>query len=169
MRKVNLITLMSLINQLEDETENILREIRYNSIIEKDRELDGTETIIKDCEDFSKLYSNYTDKFNKLIDYKNKLNEANNTINETIDSSVAKLLIQVKEHRKRLYFIEELLKNKESKRRINIDGVSYYSIKQLNYDIDSVKAKKETITKVINILEEQINTINSTTFVEIEE
>ena len=169
MKKVNLITLMSLINQLEQEVDSKSKQINYNTHLELDRELDGTETITKDCENFEGLYANYLVKLQQLINYKTKLNKANNTVDTQIGYSVSELLINIKELRKHLWLIEGLMTNKETKRRINVDGVSYYSIKKLNYDIQNIEHIKNTLTKEINSLEEKINTINSTTFVEIEE
>lgn len=169
MKKVNLITLMSLINQLENEASSKSYQIRNNSYLEVDKELDGTETITKDCENFQELYVNYLKVLQTLTDYKLKLNEANNIVNAQVGYSVSELLIHIKQLRVHLGLIETLTKNTETKRRINTEGVSYYSIKKLNYDIKEINNIKDTLVKNINSLEEKINTINSTTFVEIKE
>src|SRR3712207_8698984 len=70
MKKITLSELILLINQTEKEANYNFYNVLNNSIVIKDRELDGKETILNEIKEFDQEYNLYVDSINKLECYK---------------------------------------------------------------------------------------------------
>ena len=80
---INLTNLMNLINNEEGLAYEKYRDLVNNLVITKDRELDGTETVLNEVKDFDTLYNDYSSQVKKVGVYRSVLARYNtNTISK---------------------------------------------------------------------------------------
>ena len=73
------------------------RDLVNNLVFTKDRELDGTETVLNEVKDFDVLYYDYLSQVKKIGVYRSVLARYNtNTISETTKMSINEMINQVK-------------------------------------------------------------------------
>lgn len=170
MKKITLSELILLINQTEKEANYNFYNVLNNSIVIKDRELDGKETILNEIKEFDQEYNLYVDSINKLECYKNKLSKANATSIAYKDMTILETLNNINNLKKQLNLLEELCDKTPSLKRC-FDGNgsnAYYKVEKLNFDLDIYSNKKHKIQLQINTLESAIQQANANTFVQID-
>ena len=167
--KVSLANLLLLINQKETEVSENYSNLMKNTIISKDRELDGTETILNEVENFKDLQEKYEKSVIDLEIYKNKLAFANATEKVSADITIIEAINKVSALRRRLGLYDNLSAKKASlERRFDGNGgSSFYRVNELNFDINKIKRIREEIKTKISELEADIQNTNATTYVEI--
>ena len=167
---INLTNLMNLINNEESLAYEKYRDLVNNLVITKDRELDGTETVLNEVKDFDSLYNDYLSQVKKVGVYKSVLARYNtNTISETTKMSINEMINQVKALRK-MSDLYDIILNEKPRLQRKFDGngsQAYYRIQELNFDIEEIRKAKEKTNNLIMSLENEINILNSNTFVEL--
>lgn len=167
--EVSLANLLLLINQKSTEVSEWHSEVLKNTILIKDREIDGRETILNKVEDFDFIYSKYKDVCNELSKYKNLLTIKNSTVKIQSGITIIEAINNISILKKRLYLLDDLAsKNPKLSRQSDGNGISsYYRVNDLNFDLESIKAERIEVKDEITQLESEIQQTNSTTFIEI--
>lgn len=167
--KVTLSNLLLIINQKSKEMSSLRYDVMNNSVVTKDRELDGTETILTDVKDFEEVLGVYKTELEALTKYKNILAKMNATVEVKDGMTIIEAINMVSSLRKELEIFESLANKTPSLGR-KFDGNgsnSYYRVVDLNYNIDLVKDERQSLVDRISELESAIQQVNATTFVEI--
>lgn len=168
--KINLSELLLLINQESEKRSDIVRDLMNSSVIKKDIEIDGRETILEDVKEFEPLFDQFNSIVRSVADLKSKLAVANATtvVNGT-DMTIVETMNNIMALRKTLDVYESLSDKRATKSRMS-DGngiSSYYRIYELNYNIELIKQLKDKIVSDINNLEARISETNINTLVDI--
>lgn len=167
--KVTLSNLLLIINQKSKEMSSLRYDVMNNSVVTKDRELDGTETILTDVKDFEDVLGVYKSELEALTKYKNILAKMNATVEVKDGMTIIEAINMVSSLRRELELFDTLANKTPSLGR-KFDGNgsnSYYRVVDLNYNIDLVKDEKQSLVDRISELESAIQQVNATTFVEI--
>lgn len=167
--KVTLSNLLLIINQKSKEMSSLRYDVMNNSVVTKDRELDGTETILTDVKDFEEVLGVYKTELESLTRYKNILAKMNATVEVKDGMTIIEAINMVSSLRKELELFDTLANKTPSLGR-KFDGNgsnSYYRVIDLNYNIDLVKDERQSLVDRISNLESAIQQVNATTFVEI--
>lgn len=167
--KISLANLLLQINQKEKEVNEKYSEVLNNSILTKDRELNGTETILNEVKDFRVVLNDYLNSTADLTRYKNILAIHNSTIKTESGLSIIEAINKVSVLRRELNLFETLSSKRESlTRQSDGNGISsYYRVKSFNFNMDMVMQQKDDIQKEIQRLEADIQQTNATSFVDI--
>ena len=167
--KVTLSNLLLIINQKSKEMSSLRYDVMNNSVVTKDRELDGTETILTDVKDFEEVLGIYKTELEALTKYKNILAKMNATVEVKDGMTIIEAINMVSSLRKELELFDTLANKTPSLGR-KFDGNgsnSYYRVVDLNYNIDLIKDERQSLVDRISELESAIQQVNATTFVEI--
>lgn len=167
--KISLANLLLQINQKEKEINEKYSEVLNNSILTKDRELNGTETILNEVKDFDTVLYDYLKSTSDLAKYKNILAISNATTKTESGLSIIEAINKVSVLRRELSLFESLSSKSESlTRQSDGNGISsYYRVKSFNFNMDMVVKQKDNIQKEIQKLEADIQQTNATSFIEI--
>lgn len=167
--KISLANLLLQINQKEKEINEKYSEVLNNSILTKDRELNGTETILNEVKDFDTVLYDYLKSTSDLAKYKSILAISNATTKTESGLSIIEAINKVSVLRRELSLFESLSSKSESlTRQSDGNGISsYYRVKSFNFNMDMVVKQKDNIQKEIQKLEADIQQTNATSFIEI--
>lgn len=167
--KVSLANLLLLINQKDKEVSELHSEVLRNSIVVKDREIDGRETILNEVQDFNVVTEQYFRACDELTRYKNLLAINNATVKLDSGMTIIEGINTLSTLRKELYLFDALVNKKPSlDRRSDGNGISsYYRVNDLNFDLDKAKSNRANMQNDISALESQIQKANNENFVEI--
>ena len=167
--KVSLSNLLLLINQKEKEVNEQYSDVLKNSMITKDKELDGKETVLNIVEDFSTVIEKYEKSINELNNYKDLLAYTNATQSTESGLTIIQAINATSCLRKKLGLYDSLSSKKPSLNR-QFDGnggSAYYRVQDLNFELEVIKGMREEITNKISQLEADIQNTNATTFLEV--
>lgn len=167
--KVSLANLLLLINQKEKEVSELYSEVLKNTIVVKDRELDGRETILNEVEDFGVVIDKYEAACDELVKYKNILATNNATVKTESGYTIIEAINKVSVLRRKLNLYDNLVTKKPSlSRQSDGNGISsYYRINDLNFDLELEKQVRLETQNEIAELEVSIQQANANTIVEI--
>ncbi len=163
--KTNLSNLMNLVSEYErnfNMVDNQLKSHIFSTTIE---ELDGRKTIVENYkEDFKNEFIEYNEIFDKIQIAKQVISKKNNEFKLPNGDTIADTLITINLLRKKMYLIERLISEKNSKRRITEVNNSYFESKEVNFDADAMKEVYDKIQNEIQGLEFEISKLNSKEF-----
>lgn len=167
--EVSIAELLLMISKKTKEIKEIYFDVINSIYIIKDRELNGTETILNEVSDFDVVIDKYEEAIDDLERYKNALNIANSTIKTQSGMTLYEAINCINSLRKKVE-IYDTLAGKKTKLSREFDGTgssSYYKVSELNYNADTYKDLKYTLNTYISTLEADIANTNATNFIEI--
>lgn len=170
MKKISLVNLMNLVSQLENDKNDQYCEVINNTIIVKDRELNGDEMVLNEVSDFGIELSKYIDLCTKISKYKSIIAKTNaNTISEITGKSIIDMINEIKQYKNILATYDTLLSKKPSLKRCfdGNGGSSFYKVTELNFDTKQIQSDKDFVIGMIMKYENEINNLNANTMVEI--
>lgn len=167
--KVSLANLLLLINQKEKEVSELHNEVIRNSMVIKDREIDGRETVLNEVQNFNSLIKDYFAVCDELTKYKNLLAKNNASVILESGITIIEAINVLSILRKKLYLFDILVTKKPSlDRKSDGNGISsYYRVNDLNFNLELVKHDRLSIQDHISKLESEIQKANNENFVEI--
>ena len=167
--KVSLANLLLLINQKEKEVSELHNEVIRNSMVIKDREIDGRETVLNEVQNFDSLIKDYFAVCDELTKYKNLLAKNNASVILESGITIIEAINVLSILRKKLYLFDILVTKKPSlDRKSDGNGISsYYRVNDLNFNLELVKHDRLSIQDHISKLESEIQKANNENFVEI--
>lgn len=167
--EVSIAELLLMISQKTKEMKEIYFDVINSIYIMKDRELDGSETILNEVSDFNVVIDKYEAIINDINRYKNILNIANSTIKTQSGMTISEAMNYINSLRKKVE-LYDILAGKKTKLSREFDGngsSSYYKVSELNYNADTYKNLKDILNTSISTLEADIANTNATNFVTI--
>lgn len=167
--EVSIAELLLMISQKTKEMKEIYFDVINSIYIMKDRELDGSETILNEVSDFNVVIDKYEAIINDINRYKNILNIANSTIKTQSGMTISEAMNYINSLRKKVE-LYDILAGKKTKLSREFDGTgssSYYKVSELNYNADTYKNLKDILNTSISTLEADIANTNATNFVTI--
>ena len=167
--KVSISELLLMISQKTKEIRENYFDVINSIYIIKDRELNGTETILNEVSDFDVVIDKYETAIDDLNIYKDALNIANSTIKTKSGMTLYEAMNYINSLRKKVE-IYNTLAAKKTKLSREFDGTgssSYYKVSELNYNADIYKDLKDALNTSISTLEADIANTNATNFIEI--
>lgn len=162
--KTNLTNLMQLLTVLQEQKKI------YSSLISSSAqntyiiELDGKEQEMEVNKDFDENVKKYYSIIINIEKIKNKIDERNNVIKINEEMTIKQALNHINTLRDKQSILNNLLTQKDSKRRISETTNSYFISKVSNFDREIIKNKKENIDIEIQKIQNEIGKANSQEF-----
>ena len=163
--KTNLTNLMNMVSEYERNLNQVNSNLQSHIFTTTIEELDGRKNIIEDYrEDFKDEFIEYNELFEKIQSAKQIIAKKNNELKLPSGDTIADALITISLLRKKMYLLERLLTEKNSKRRVTEVNNSYFEAKEINFDAKAMKEVYEKIQSEIQNLEFEISKLNSKEF-----
>ena len=161
--KTNISELMNIIADEEKKFVNITSYIEERIFNETIIELDGRVNVIKNYKkDFEEAMKEQEDILKKISKLKATLYEKNNSFKlsdgRTIQDAINTYLRRLKSS------YDNMLKYKDSKKRITEVNNSYFDCYEVNYDSDEIRKKSKELEKQIQRTDFEISKLNSIEF-----
>ena len=159
--KTNISELMNIIADEEKKFVNITSYIEERIFNETIIELDGRVNVIKDYKkDFEEAMKEQEDILKKISKLKATLYEKNNSFK----LSDGRTIIDNTYLRRLKSSYDNMLKYKDSKKRITEVNNSYFDCYEVNYDSDEIRKKSKELEKQIQRTDFEISKLNSIEF-----
>ncbi len=163
--KINLSSLMSLIEEKEKQYISLfysLREHVFNTTIQ---ELNGTTNIIEDNKkDFQEEYLEVQKLTKEITSLKTILYEKNNLFKLSNGQTIQSAIVENTNLRKLKNNLNTLLNHRSSKQRVTEVNNSYFQIQDINYNPDEIKSKILQLEEKIRQTDFEISKLNSIEF-----
>ena len=157
--KLNLTTLMSKINEEEENLNNLMSNIRLHIFSTSIKELDGSETILEDYKsDLTEELKNLEETYELLTKLKKLQFEKNNSYKLDDGRTIQQAISDNNYLRKLKNFYSSI------KTRITEVNNSYFECHNLNYDSKDIQKRIDEITKEIEATDFEISKLNSIEF-----
>lgn len=163
--KLNLTTLMSKINEEEENLNNLMSNIRLHIFSTSIKELDGSETILEDYKsDLTEELKNLEETYELLTKLKKLQFEKNNYYKLDDGRTIQQAISDNNYLRKLKNFYSSIVNNRSTKTRITEVNNSYFECHNLNYDSKDIQKRIDEITKEIEATDFEISKLNSIEF-----
>ena len=163
--KLNLTTLMSKINEEEENLNNLMSNIRLHIFSTSIKELDGSETILEDYKsDLTEELKNLEETYELLTKLKKLQFEKNNSYKLDDGRTIQQAISDNNYLRKLKNFYSSIVNNRSTKTRITEVNNSYFESHNLNYDSKDIQKRIDEITKEIEATDFEISKLNSIEF-----
>ena len=163
--KLNLTTLMSKINEEEENLNNLMSNIRLHIFSTSIKELDGSETILEDYKsDLTEELKNLEETYELLTKLKKLQCEKNNSYKLDDSRTIQQDISDNNYLRKLKNFYSSIVNNRSTKTRITEVNNSYFECHNLNYDSKDIQKRIDEITKEIEATDFEISKLNSIEF-----
>lgn len=163
--KLNLTTLMSKINEEEENLNNLMSNIRLHIFSTSIKELDGSETILEDYKsDLTEELKNLEETYELLTKLKKLQFEKNNFYKLDDGRTIQQAISDNNYLRKLKNFYSSIVNNRSTKTRITEVNNSYFECHNLNYDSKDIQKRIDEITKEIEATDFEISKLNSIEF-----
>ncbi len=163
--KINLSSLMSLIEEKEKQYISLfysLREHVFNTTIQ---ELNGTTNIIEDNKkDFQEELLEVQKLTKEITSLKTILYEKNNLFKLSNGQTIQSAIVENTNLRKLKNNLNTLLNHRSSKQRVTEVNNSYFQIQDINYNPDEIKSKILQLEEKIRQTDFEISKLNSIEF-----
>ena len=163
--KINLSSLMSLIEEKEKQYISLfysLREHVFNTTIQ---ELNGTTNIIENNKkDFQEEYLEVQKLTKEITSLKTILYEKNNLFKLSNGQTIQSAIVENTNLRKLKNNLNTLLNHRSSKQRVTEVNNSYFQIQDINYNPDEIKSKILQLEEKIRQTDFEISKLNSIEF-----
>ncbi len=163
--KTNISALMNLISEEERSLNNISYTIKGYAINTSVEELDGRINIIEDNKESFDLDLKEIERMTKeLSNLKRALYEKNNQFKLSDGRSIQQAIVDNTNLRKIKLTFEQLLMQKNTKRRVTEVNNSYFECKTVNFDSKQLRKRLEEIDNEIQKTDFEISKLNSVEF-----
>ena len=163
--KLNLTTLMSKINEEEENLNNLMSNIRLHIFSTSIKELDGSETRLEDYRsDLTEELKNLEETYELLTKLKKLQFEKNNSYKLDDACTIQQAISDNNYLRKLKNFYSSIVNNRSTKTRITEVNNSYFECHNLNYDSKDIQKRIDEITKEIEATDFEISKLNSIEF-----
>lgn len=163
--KTNISELMNIIADEEKKFTNITSHIEEMIFNETIIELDGTANVIKDYKkDFDEALMEQENILKKISKLKATLYEKNNSFKLSDGRTIQDAIIDNTYLRRLKSSYDNMLKYKNSKKRITEVNNSYFDCYEVNYDSDEIRKKSKALEKQIQRTDFEISKLNSIEF-----
>lgn len=163
--KTNISELMNIIADEEKKFTNITSHIEEMIFNETIIELDGTANVIKDYKkDFDEALMEQENILKKISKLKATLYEKNNSFKLSDGRTIQDAIIDNTYLRRLKSSYDNMLKYKNSKKRITEVNNSYFDCYEVNYDSDEIRKKSKELEKQIQRTDFEISKLNSIEF-----
>ena len=163
--KTNISELMNIIADEEKKFVNITSYIEERIFNETIIELDGRVNVIKDYKkDFEEAMKEQEDILKKISKLKATLYEKNNSFKLSDGRTIQDAIIDNTYLRRLKSSYDNMLKYKDSKKRITEVNNSYFDCYEVNYDSDEIRKKSKELEKQIQRTDFEISKLNSIEF-----
>lgn len=163
--KTNISELMNIIADEEKKFVNITSYIEERIFNETIIELDGRVNVIKDYKkDFEEAMKEQEDILKKISKLKATLYEKNNSFKLSDGRTIQDAIIDNTYLRRLKSSYDNMLKYKNSKKRITEVNNSYFDCYDVNYDSDEIRKKSKELEKQIQRTDFEISKLNSIEF-----
>lgn len=163
--KLNLTTLMSKINEEEENLNNLMSNIHLHIFSTSIKELDGSETILEDYKsDLTEELKNLEETYELLTKLKKLQFEKNNSYKLDDSRTIQQAISDNNYLRKLKNFYSSIVNNRSTKTRITEVNNSYFECHNLNYDSKDIQKRIDEITKEIEATDFEISKLNSIEF-----
>ena len=163
--KTNISELMNIIADEEKKFTNITSHIEEMIFNETIIELDGTANVIKDYKkDFDEALMEQENILKKISKLKATLYEKNNSFKLSDGRTIQDAIIDNTYLRRLKSYYDNMLKYKDSKKRITEVNNSYFDCYEVNYDSDEIRKKSKELEKQIQRTDFEISKLNSIEF-----
>ena len=160
--KTNISELMNIIADEEKKFTNITSHIEEMIFNETIIELDGTANVIKDYKkDFDEALMEQENILKKISKLKATLYEKNNSFKLSDGRTIQDAIIDNTYLRRLKSSYDNMLKYKNSKKRITEVNNSYFDCYEVNYDSDEIRKKSKELEKQIQRTDFEISKLNS--------
>ncbi len=163
--KINLSSLMQLIDENEKEYSALLFSLRNHVFNTSIQELNGTINVIEDNKkDFQDEMSDVERLSTEITKLKNILYEKNNSFKLSNGKTIQAAIVENTNLRKLKSALQDLLNYRNSKQRVTEVNNSYFQIQEINYDQDSIKSRIKELDSQIRDTDFEISKLNSIEF-----
>ena len=163
--KTNISELMNIIADEEKKFTNITSHIEEMIFNETIIELDGTANVIKDYKkDFDEALMEQENILKKISKLKATLYEKNKSFKLYDWRTIQRAIVYNTYLRRLKSSYDNMLKYKDSKKRITEVNNSYFDCYEVNYDSDEIRKKSKELEKQIQRTDFEISKLNSIEF-----
>lgn len=163
--KINLSSLMSLIDEDEKLYSSLfynLKDYVYNTSI---KELNGTINLIEDNkDDFSNVVSEIKRLLSEISKLKNILYKKNNSLKLTDGRTIQSAIVENCNLRKLKNNLQSLLNSRNSMKRVTEVNNSYFLIQEINYNQNEINLEIQELEEKIRNTDFEISKLNSIEF-----
>ena len=163
--KTTISDIRSQLNTLERNYSRISQKAQRAMVITKIRELNGSETVIDEVENFDDLMKDMREHASEIARLKGivaRLNsETRLSDGRSISETVAHLA-GLRSERALLVRAQDMRPSIRRRDGSGLNATAYYDVTELNFDKTTVEARVKELTEMINTLESELNRLNST-------
>lgn len=140
-----------LLDRYNNDLATLYSELKNNVVIQKIKELNGTEEVLSNTKSFVEIYTKIVELINNINKLSSEINKANNEIECMPGVTIQNALSSLKSLRTLRSNLSAIYTcNSFKQRKSDVNGSSYYLIQELNFD-------KEWLQKEINRISEEID------------
>ena len=163
--KINLSSLMCLIDENEKQYSSLLFSLKKHVLNTSIQELDGTTNIVEDNKkDFDEELCKVNKLSNKITKLKTILYEKNNSFKLTDGRTIQSAIVENSNLRKLKDNLQTLLNYRNLKQRVTEVNNSYFQIQEINYNQEEIKYQIQQLEEKIINTDFQISKLNSIEF-----
>lgn len=163
--KINLSSLMGLINESETQYSSLLYSLKQHVFNSTIQELNGTTNIIEDNKnDFQEEMAEVERLSKEITKMKSILYAKNNSFTLSDGRTIQAAIVENANLRKLRDGLQNLLRYRNSKQRVTEVNNSYFQIQEINYNADELKSRILQLDDAIRRTDFEISKLNSVEF-----
>lgn len=163
--KINLSSLMSLIDEDENQYSSSLYSLKKYVFNTSIQELNGTVNVIEDNrKNFQENFSNVEKLSAEITKLKNILYEKNNSFKLSDGRTIQSAIVENTNLRKLRNNFQSILNYHNSKQRFTEVNNSYFQIQEVNFDSEKIKTQIQQLDEKIRNTDFEISKLNSIEF-----
>ena len=163
--KINLSSLMCLINENERQYSSLFYALKKHVLNTSIQELNGTTNIVEDNKkDFDEELSEVNRLANEISKLKSILYEKNNSFKLSDGRTIQSAIVENSNLRKLKDNLQTLLNYRNLKQRVTEVNNSYFQIQEINYNQEEIKSQIQQLDEKIRNTDFEISKLNSIEF-----
>ena len=163
--KINLSSLMGLINESENRYSSLLYSLKQHVFNSTIQELNGSTNIIEDNKkDFQEELAEVERLSKEITKLKSILYAKNNTFTLSDGRTIQAAIVENSTLRRLRDCLQNLLRYRNSKQRVTEVNNSYFQIQEINYNVAEVRSRILQLDDAIRRTDFEISKLNSVEF-----
>ena len=163
--KINLSSLMCLIDENERQYSSLFYALKKHVLNTSIQELNGTTNIVEDNKkDFDEELSEVNRLANEISKLKSILYEKNNSFKLSDGRTIQSAIVENSNLRKLKDNLQTLLNYRNLKQRVTEVNNSYFQIQEINYNQEEIKSQIQQLDLKIRNTDFEISKLNSIEF-----